>query len=104
MEGNRNKFEEVFECLSDKLNLLILNEILNEDKYPRQISEDLNKPNSTINKKLKELESAGLVSSYYKTGSTNRRVRMFHFEDVEFPFGSVRDYISTTLNENNVKY
>ena len=97
MEERQNKFEEIFECLSDKLTLLILNEILNEDKYASKISKNLKKPNSTINKKLNELEVAGLVSSYPMTGSTDRRVRMFHFENVEFHFGSVRDYITSTV-------
>ena len=96
---NDNKFAEIFKSLSDRLSLLILHQILDEDKYPMQISENLKKPNSTITKKLKELEVAGLVTWYHKTGTTDRRVKMYRFKNVEFTFGSVKDIITTTLKQ-----
>lgn len=87
------KLKLVLRLLADDVCIKMLLEIKKSDIYSDALAKKLKLPKSTIWKKLRELESAGIVESYITTASVGRRVRMYKFKDLILRFKMLSDLL-----------
>lgn len=83
----------ILKAVSDDACVKILLEVKKSDIYSDALAQKLKLPKSTIWKKLKELESAGIVESYITTAHVGRRVKMYKFKDVVLRFKMLSDLL-----------
>jgi predicted transcriptional regulator len=94
-----DKLKLILKLVSDNACVKILLEVKKSDLYSDALAQKLKLPKSTMWKKLKELESAGIVESYITTGRVGRRVRMYKFKDISLRFRTLSDLLSCLEQE-----
>jgi predicted transcriptional regulator len=87
------KLKLILKLLADDICVKMLLEIKKSDIYSDALAKKLKIPKSTIWKKLRELENAGIVESYLTTASVGRRVRMYKFKDLTLRFKMLSDLL-----------
>ncbi|MEM2505998.1 MAG: winged helix-turn-helix domain-containing protein [Nitrososphaeria archaeon] len=87
------KLKLILRLLADDVCVNMLLEIKKSDIYSDALAKKLKLPKSTIWKKLRELESAGVIESYITTASVGRRVRMYKFKDLILRFKMLSDIL-----------
>lgn len=94
------KLRLILRLLSDDVCVKMLLEVKKSDIYSDALAQKLKLPKSTIWKKLKELENAGVVESYITTASIGRRVKMYKFKDVMLQIRTLSDLLRCLKEEH----
>ena len=93
MDQSNNTTRHLLKLMADEIGNKILLLLMDFESYSDEISRNIGVPRSTVAKKTKEMEEAGLLVSYETIADSGRKVKVFKFKDYQLEFNSVSEFL-----------